>query len=137
MILSVVLRTVLNQIMEFKSSVKSSPFPSYSGSFCYFIPTVVKEEFLHTVLRIIFFFFKNKFFFFKKWFYVFVFTERGREGDEKRNINVWLPLTRPLLGTWPTTQACVPTGNPAHNPSLHRLVLNPLSHTSQGCFLLF
>ena len=28
--------------------------------------------------------------------------ERGREG----NINMWLPFERPLLGTWPATQAC-------------------------------
>ena len=38
-----------------------------------------------------------------------LFPERG-EGRE-RNINVWLPLTCPQLGTWPTTQACALTGN--------------------------
>ena len=32
----------------------------------------------------------------------YLFLERG-EGRE-RNINVWLPLTYPLLGTWPTTR---------------------------------
>ena len=37
-------------------------------------------------------------------FYLFIFKE-GKEG-RKRNINVWLPLERPLLGTWPATQAC-------------------------------
>ena len=25
---------------------------------------------------------------------------------EERNINVWLPLVRPLLGTWSATQTC-------------------------------
>ena len=30
----------------------------------------------------------------------------GRETDRKRNINVWLPLVHPLLGTWPAIQAC-------------------------------
>ena len=40
---------------------------------------------------------------------VFVFRERGREKERERNINVWLPLTLPLLGTWPATQACVLT----------------------------
>ena len=39
-------------------------------------------------------------------FYLFIFRERGKEGEregEKRNL--WLPLTHPLLGTWPATQA--------------------------------
>ncbi|KAF6086228.1 hypothetical protein HJG60_008423 [Phyllostomus discolor] len=27
--------------------------------------------------------------------------ERGEGREEERNINVWLSLTRPLLGTWP------------------------------------
>ena len=38
-----------------------------------------------------------------------------------------------LQGTWPTTQACALTGNRTGNPLVHRLALNPLSHTSQGC----
>ena len=39
-------------------------------------------------------------------FYLFIFRQRGgREKEKERNINVWLPLTRPLLGTWSTTQA--------------------------------
>ena len=41
----------------------------------------------------------NLFFFFFNIFYLFI--ERGREDERERNINVWLPLTRPLLGTWP------------------------------------
>ena len=47
---------------------------------------------------------------------------------------MWLPLLRPLLGTWPTTQACTLTGNQTGNSLVLRLALNPLSHTSQGCF---
>ena len=43
-----------------------------------------------------------------------------------------MPLTYPLLGTWPTTQACALTGNWTVDPLNHRLALNPLSHTSQG-----
>ena len=39
---------------------------------------------------------------------------------------------RPLLGTWPTTQACALTGNQTSDYLVHRPVLNPLSHTSQG-----
>ena len=49
---------------------------------------------------------------------------------KERNINVWLPLMCPLLGTWPTTQACALNGNPTGNPLVCRPVLNPLSHTS-------
>ena len=41
--------------------------------------------------------------FFKR-FYLFI-LERGREGGRERNINVWLPLMLPLLGTWPATHA--------------------------------
>ena len=50
-----------------------------------------------------------------------------REKERERNINLWLLLALPLLGTWPTTQAPALTGNPA----------SPLSHTGQGdrsCF---
>ena len=45
---------------------------------------------------------------------------------------MWLPLTRPQLGTWPATQACALTGNRTSNALVHRLMLNPLSHTSRG-----
>ena len=44
-------------------------------------------------------------------------------------------LHGPSPGTWPTTQACVLTGNWTGNPLILRPELNPLSHTSQGkCF---
>ena len=58
----------------------------------------------------------------------------GRKGEKKRerNINVWLPLACPLLGTWPATQACALAGNRTRDPLLLRSVLNPLSYTSQG-----
>ena len=70
-------------------------------------------------------------------FIYFIFRHKGREGEtEGETINVWLPLTHPLLGTWPTTQAHPLTGNPTGNPFVHRLALNPLSHTSQCCVLL-
>ena len=44
------------------------------------------------------------------------------EKERERNINVWLPLVYPLLGTWPATQACALTGNWTHDPlrSIHR-----------------
>ena len=37
---------------------------------------------------------------------MFLDREEEREKERERNINVWLSLTHPLLGTWPTTQAC-------------------------------
>ena len=43
----------------------------------------------------------------------------------------------PRLGTRPATQACALIGNQTGDPVAHRLVLNPLSHSSQGrnhCF---
>ena len=77
--------------------------------------------------------------FFKR-FYLFTFRE-GKEGGEssicERHIN-WLPLSYPQLGTWPATQACALTRNwTGDDLSVRRLVLNPLSHTSQcsGAFL--
>ena len=42
---------------------------------------------------------------------LFIFREKGKEGERDRNINVWLHLTRPLLGTWPRTQANAVTEN--------------------------
>ena len=47
---------------------------------------------------------------------------------------MWLPLMTPYWVTWPTIQACALTENRTSDPSVHRPVLNPLSHTSQGTF---
>ena len=58
----------------------------------------------------------------------------GKGGRGEGNINVWLPLMCPLLGTWPITQACTLTGNRTGDPLVHRMALDPLSYTSQGCF---
>ena len=44
---------------------------------------------------------------------------------------MWLSLAQPLQGTWPVTQAWALTGNQTGDPVVHRLALNPLSHTSQ------
>ena len=64
---------------------------------------------------------------------IYLFLNRGEGGRKrKRNISVWLPLLCPLLETWPTTHACTLTGNWTSNPLVHRLVLNPLCHTSQS-----
>ena len=74
----------------------------------------------------------NHLLFFFLIFYFFMFGERRREDERERNINAWLPLIRPLVGTWPTTPACALTGKQTHNPLVHRPALNPLSHSSQG-----
>ena len=60
------------------------------------------------------------------------FREREREGERERNISVSLRLERPLLGTWPATQACTMTGNWTGYSLAHRPALNALSHTSRG-----
>ena len=60
--------------------------------------------------------------FFKR-FYLFIERGEGKEKERERNINVWLSLTCPLLGTWPTTQACVLTENRTGDP----LVCGPCS----------
>ena len=54
----------------------------------------------------------ENFFNFLKRFYLFTFTDgEGREEERERNISGRLPLTRPLLETWPATEACALTGN--------------------------
>ena len=69
---------------------------------------------------------------------LFIFREgEGREKDRERNINVWLPLACPPLGTWPTTQACALTWIRTCDPLVHRPAINPLNHTSQGHVLYF
>ena len=45
------------------------------------------------------------------WFILFLERGEGREKERERNINVWLPLIYPQLGTWPVSQACALTGN--------------------------
>ena len=69
-------------------------------------------------------------------FYLFIFREGKGGRERKRNINLWLPLERPLLGTWPATQACALTGNQTSDPLVHRPALSPLIHTSQGGSIL-
>ena len=61
-----------------------------------------------------------------------MFRERRKEKERERNINVWLPLTCPQLGTWHAIQACALTGNWTVNPLVQGQALSPLRHTSQG-----
>ena len=50
-------------------------------------------------------------FVFKDFMYLFLDRGEAKEKERETNINVWLPLMRPLLGTWPATQVCALTGN--------------------------
>ena len=75
------------------------------------------------------------FLFFKDFIYLFLERKRRREIERKRNVNVWLPIVHPFLGTWPATQACALTGNSTGDPLVCKLALNLLSHTSQGCIV--
>ena len=81
----------------------------------------------------------QSFFFFLDFIYLFLERGAGREKERERHINVWLPLMHPLLGTWPVTQACAPTGTQTSDLVL-RLSLIPLSYTarahwSQSCWI--
>ena len=71
--------------------------------------------------------------------FIYLFLERGegKEKEREKKINVWLPLMRPLLGIWSTTQACALIGNQTGDPLVHRPMLNPLSYTSQGQIPIF
>ena len=47
-------------------------------------------------------------------------------------------LHAPYWGlAWPAAQACALTGNGPSNPLVRRIVLSPLSHTSQGPIIIF
>ena len=80
---------------------------------------------------------KREFFSFFKKDLIYLFLERGREGERERNVNVWLPLLRSQLGIRPGTHACALTGCWTCSPLVLRLVLNPLSNTSQGKNVLY
>ena len=74
--------------------------------------------------------------------FFFFFRERGREGEregKERNINVWLPLTCPQLGTGDL--ACNPGTYPDwesnQRPFASQACAHPLSYTSQGGFVNF
>ena len=47
------------------------------------------------------------------------------------------PSHTPPTGTWLATQACALTGNQISDFLVHRLMLNPRSHVSQGGSYIF
>ena len=99
------------------------PFYSYFVFFFFFRKTGV------VVMNSCSFFF----YFFKDFTHLFLQRGEGKEKERERNINMWLPLARPQLRTWPAAQACDRTGNQTCDPLVH----SPLSHTSQGSFSFF
>ena len=66
-------------------------------------------------------------------YFICLFLERG-EGREKEKETLMCGCLScaPLLGTWLETQACAPTWNRICDPLVPRLMINPLSYTSQG-----
>ena len=74
--------------------------------------------------------YKNQWYFFLKK-YLSLERGEGREKEKERNINVWLPLACPKLGTWSAVQARALTGKRNSHTLVHGPVLSPLSHTSQ------
>ena len=73
----------------------------------------------------------------KNFIYLFIFREKGgREGERERNVNC-LPLACPQQEAWPATRAGALTGNRTCDLLVPRPTLNPLSHTSQGFFILY
>ena len=77
------------------------------------------------------------FLFFKDFIYLFLDRGEGREKERERNINVWLPLTRPVLGTRPATQACALTANWAGDPLILRRALNHWATPARAAFCVF
>ena len=68
--------------------------------------------------------------------FIYLLLERGEGRKRGRGTSMceihWLPLTHPQMVTRPATQACALTGNRTCDISVCRLMLNPLSHSSQG-----
>ena len=66
-------------------------------------------------------------------FYLFNFRQRGKEGERKGEKHKCVVAScAPPTGDLTHTQAYSLTGNQTSDPLVHKLALNPLSHTSQG-----
>ena len=74
---------------------------------------------------------------FFKGFCLFIFRERGREGEREGEKHQCVVASHtPRNGTWPATQACALTGNRTRDSS-GLPALNPLSYTIQGIYFVF
>ena len=70
--------------------------------------------------------------FFLKILFVY-FRQSGREGEREGERHQCVVASHaPSTGDLAATQACALTGNQTGEPLVCRLVLSPLSHTSQG-----
>ena len=70
--------------------------------------------------------------------FIYLFLERG-DGPAKereRNINVWLTLRWPPLGTWPATQAHALTGNRTSDPLIQSPHSIHWATPARGTFLM-
>ena len=70
--------------------------------------------------------------FLKYFTYLLLERGKGKEKEKEKNIQVRLPIKRPLLGTGSATQACAVTGHRTCDPLVCRTTPSPLSPTSQG-----
>ena len=69
---------------------------------------------------------------FKKDFIYLFLERRERKETGKDTQRIGCLSCAPPTGDLPVTQACALTGNRTSNPLVLRLVLSPLSQTSQG-----
>ena len=70
--------------------------------------------------------------------FIYLFLERGRDGErEEEKYQCMVSSHTPYWGPGPQPRHVPCTGNRTHNPLVRRLVLNPLSHTSQGSTGIF
>ena len=74
-------------------------------------------------LRILFFFLR---------FYLFIFREMGKEGEEGEKHQCVVASRTPPTGDLARNPGMCPDWESTSNPLVHRPALNPLSHTSQG-----
>ena len=67
-----------------------------------------------------------------------MFREKRMEGEREGEKHQCVVASQapPPLRAWPATQARTLTGNRTSDPPVHKPVLNPLSHTSQGEFIV-
>ena len=105
-----------------------SPFPPFP-----FYLLLHRFDFFYSIIFL--YWFKSYFiyFLFFKRFYLFMFREKGREGEragEKQQCVV--ASCAPPPGDWSATHAYALTGSQTCDPLFCRLTLNPLSYTSQG-----
>ena len=83
-------------------------------------------------------YFTGVFFLIFKKDFIYLFLEREREEEREGEKHHHVVGSRvPPTGDPAATQACALPGNQTSNPLVHRLALNPLSHTIQGFILIF